>query len=250
MKPFGKKSGTGRFLLKATLLCLSFALVFLATYSLNQAYLKETAATARVVTARRRLLPGEKLVQEDLVMAERALFGLGADYSEDPAALLSQSELYVDELGFDAGDIIRPKRLKKEKQAVGGAERIEKYLKNGDKRLLALKTDLIASGGDWLKPGIRADAFVYLEGKNSFGEVVEAKVLGPTEDPFLGDLLIGDRKTAAGSDPDEAEEALGRDRLPAAVVVVLEAAEEERMKSLIRYNEEGRIYFSPTGNMD
>ena len=107
MKPFGKKRGMGRFLLKAAVLCASFAAVFLVTYWLNQSYLARTAATARVVTASRPLLPGEKLEREDLTLADR-------------------------------------------------------------------------------------------------------------------------------------------DRLPAVVVVVLDAAEEERAKALVRYNEEGRLYFSPT----
>ena len=246
MKPFGKKRGMGRFLLKAAVLCASYAAVFLVTYWLNQSYLARTAATARVVTASRPLLPGEKLEREDLTLADRALFGLGQDYSGDPDALLSGGDWYVGQLGFGAGDVIRESRLMREAPERPGGARIEEYLADGSTRLLALNTDLVLSGGDWLKPGVVADAIVYLGGKTNFGENGESRVLGPADDPFLRGLLIAERKTAAGLNEEDAAASADRDRLPAVVVVVLDAAEEERAKALVRYNEEGRLYFSPT----
>ena len=251
MRPFGRKAAIGGFLLKGMVLCLSFVLVFLITYYLNQNYLARTAATARVVTARQSLLPGQALTEAELTLAERPLFGLEGDFSRDPKALLEGGTFYIGEIGVEAGDIIRPSRLLSQKPELSGPERIREALAQGDKRLLTLKTDLVASGGDWLVPGMRADAFVYLETKNSFGEVLETQVLGPKEDPYLEGLLIADRKNAAGQSLEiSGEERVNTDFLPAAVVVVLEADESERAKALVRYNEEGRIYFSPVGGKE
>jgi hypothetical protein len=234
------------FLLKGLGISLSFALVFLLTYGLNQSYLRQMAQTRLVVTARSDLLPGLPLTADVLQLTEKPIFGLGQDYAESVEELMAQGPWYVGVLGVGAGDILRPGKLSAA-AASGGDWRWEAN-RRGDARLIAVETTLVRSGGDWLWPGTRADALVYLPAKESYDDPQPARIIGPDDDPLLRDLLIIDKKNGGGLTltGEENHDGYSRDMLPAVVTLMVDGGDTERIKALIRYNEEGRIYFSPT----
>jgi hypothetical protein len=94
------------------------------------------------------------------------------------------------------------------------------------------------------------DALVYIPGRESYEESRPAEIIGPAEDPLLKGLLVIDKKTTNGLSLNDQslDDGYGRDLIPAVVTLMVEEHDLERVKALIRYNEEGKIYFSPTGN--
>jgi len=234
-------------LLKGLIICVSFVAVFGITYRLNQTYLREAAETVVVVTVAEDLLPDMLLTPDSLMMAERPAMGLGADYAEDIATLLEQGPWYVGEIGFGAGDVLRPARLRAEEDMESGDPLWEFSLQD-QARLVAVETNLVRSGGDWLRPGMLVDAMVYIPAKENYEDPQPSQVIGPEEDPYLRGLLVIDRKNANGlSLGDQAgEEGYSRDALPAVVTLMFDKDDLERVRALVRYNEEGRIYLSPT----
>ena len=240
------RQGFVGFLLKGLIICVSFAAVFGVTFQLNQLYLREMAETVIVVTARRDLLPGEPLTPDMLQLAEKPAFGLGSDYEEDVSALMEKGPWYVGGVGFGAGDILRPGRLSA--AADHGGEWRWAFTKQDDVRLIAVETSLVRSSGDWLWPGSVVDAMVYIPGKDSYEDPQPPQIIGPAEDPLLSNLRVIDKKNANGLSLGEQarEDAYSRDMLPAVVTLMVDKHDLDRIKALIKYNEEGRIYFSPS----
>ena len=234
-------------MIKGLLICVSFLGVFVVTYRLNQIYLRQMTETVTVATARADLLPGESLTAEKLVMAERPAFGMGNDYVSDVNGFLEQGPCYVGDIGIGSGDVIRPSRLTATAGA-GGDWRRELTGWEGV-RLIAVETNLVRSSGDWLWPGMIVDALVYIPGKDNYEESRPSAVVGPREDPLLKGLLVVDKKNHSGMSMDgqAPAEGYGKDLIPAVVTLMVDEYDIERIKALIRYNEEGVIYFSPTG---
>ncbi|MCL2166329.1 MAG: hypothetical protein FWH49_03465 [Clostridiales bacterium] len=235
------------FLLKGVVICISFVVVFGVTYRLNQEYLEKSAETRMVVTAKADLLPGEPLTPEMLQLTEKPVFGLGEDYAVEPEALLDKGPWYVGDIGFGAGDILRPSRLVSASDK-GGYWQWE-FSRLDQARLIAVETSLVRSSGDWLWPGTLVDAMVYIPAKESYEDPQPSQIIGPDEDPLLRGLLVISKKNAGGMtlDGTAADDGYSRDVLPAVVTLLVGEDEVDRIKALIRYNEEGRIYFSPTG---
>jgi len=231
---------------KGLIICVSFAAVFGVTYRLNQLYIREMAETIVVVTARVDLLPGEQLTPDMLLLAERPAFGLGNDYAADISILMEEGPWYTGEIGFGAGDILRPGRLAAA-DSVGEGEQWA-FGRQDNARLIAVETNLVRSGGDWLQPGMLADAMVYIPGKDRYDDPLSAQVIGPDEDPLLGGLRIMAVKNKNGQTLGEqvTEDIYDRDLLPAIVTLLIDKQDVDRIKALVFYNEEGKIYFSPT----
>ena len=239
------KQGLVGFMLKGAVICVSFAVVFVVTYRLNQDYLRQAAETATVVTAGVDLLPGEPLQAAHLLLSEKHVFALDGDYIEDIDALLESGPWYVGDLGFGAGDVLRPGRLLP--AAETGGERRWEFQSRERVRLVAVETTLVRSSGDWLWPGMLVDAMVYIPARDSYDDPQPSCIIGPEDDPLLGGLMVIDKKNANGLSLDGHMEvdSYSRDLLPAVVTLILDEGDTERAKALIRYNEEGRIYFSP-----
>jgi len=196
-----------------------------------------------VVVAKSDLLPGHLLGPEDLKIAQRPVFGLGTDYARDIEAFLAANQWYVGSLGLGKGDILRPSRLSTDSEA--SADLLMQVSLHG-KRLIAVETNLVRSCASWLVPGTKVDALVYIKGKEGY-ETTPDQVIGPQDDPNLRDLLVVDKKNGSGLALDlAADAALGKDYLPVVVTLLLDQSQEEKAKALIRYNEQGKIYFSPT----
>ena len=240
------KSGFIGFLLKGIIICVSFTGVFGVTFRLNQIYLREIADTVMVVTAKRDLHPGEPLTEDMLQIAEKPAFGLNGDYAEDISVLIGKGPWYVGGIGFGAGDVLRPGRLVTAESS-GGDLRWE-FNRQNNARLIAVETSLVRSSGDWLWPGMLVDAMVYIPAKERYEDPQPSRIIGPDEDPLLGGLRVIDKKNANGMTlGDQAmEDSYSRDYLPAVVTLMVDKHDLERIKALILYNEEGKIYFSPT----
>lgn len=226
---------------RAFMIGLIFCLIFGITYRLNQTYLQKVSETALVVAARRMLPPGTLLTDEDLIVKERPLAGLGEDYCQDISALLKTGEWYTDTIGLGEGDVLRPSRLVKDPFT---EESLLQRLRKEQKCLIAVETDLVQSCGNWLSSGTRADAWVYISGKDG-PEKVSEQVVGPLEDPCLGNLLIVDKKNKNALPLETMDDAAIKDPLPVVLTLMVEQNDEERIRALIRYNEIGKIYFSP-----
>ena len=240
------KQGLVGFLLKGLIICVSFVAVFGITYRLNQTYLREAAETVVVVVAAEDLPPGTLLTPEKLILAERPAMGLGTDVAEDIAVLLEQEPLYAGEIGFGVGDVVRPDRLRTEAEG-DDEDGLWDFSRQEQARLVAVETSLVRSSGDWLRPGMLVDAIVYIPAKESYEDPQPSATIGPEEDPFLRGLLVIDRKNANGLTLGDmaGEEGYSRDALPAVVTLMVDKEDIERVRALIRYNEEGRIYLSP-----
>ena len=240
------RQGLAGFLLKGLIICVSFAAVFAVTYQLNSAYLREAADTITVVVAAVDLLPGVRLTPETLKTMEKSAFGLGEDYITETGPLFERGPWYIGDIGFGAGDVLRAGRLTP--QAAFDDDWRWKFERE-PARLIAVETSLARSSGDWIWPGSIVDAMVYIPGKDSYDEEpVPSMVISPAEDPNLGKLLVIDKKNAEGASLDERMEKDGfsRNLLPYVVTIMVDAGDTERIKALIRYNEEGKIYLSPT----
>ena len=202
--------------------------------------------TIKVATAKNDLFPGEPLTPEKLTMAEKPVLGLDGDYIADINEFLAQGPWYMGDIGMGAGDVLRPVRLAPAAEA-GGDWRWE-FDRREHVRLIAIETNLVRSGGDWLWPGVVADALVYIPAKESYDDPQPSMVISPEEDPLLKGLLVIDKKNANGVSIDDhiIEEGYGRDMLPAVVTLMIDGDDLDRIRALIRYNEEGKIYLSPT----
>ena len=242
------KQGLAGFLLKGLIICVSFLGVFGVTYKLNQDYLRQTAEVATAAAARTDIFPGEPLTADKLILTEKPVFGLGEDYIADIDGFLATGPWYAGDLGIGAGDILRPGRLTAASGA-GGDWRWE-FDRREQARLIALETSLVRSSGDWLWPGTLVDALVYIPAKEGYDDPRPSQIIGPEEDPLLKDLLVIDIKTANGLSLGDltTEDGYGRDKLPAVVTLMIDEHDLERIKALIRYNEEGKIYLSPASS--
>ncbi|MCL1804619.1 MAG: Flp pilus assembly protein CpaB [Clostridiales bacterium] len=240
------KQGVAGFIIKGLIICVSFLGVFAVTYRLNQEYIRQMVEMVTVATARSDMYPGETLTPDKLVMAEKPVFGLGGDYVQELDEFFRQGPWYVGDVGLGAGDVLRPHRLASAAEA-GGDWRWE-FDRREHVRLIAVETSLVRSGGDWLWPGMLVDAMVYIPARESYDDPQPSRVVGPDEDPALRGLLVIDKKNTNGMSlgGQALEDGFGRDLLPAVVTLMLDEGDMERIKALIRYNEEGRIYFSPT----
>jgi hypothetical protein len=228
------------------LIGLSFCLVFAVTYRLNQSYLLEAAALGQVAVAGHTLAPGTLLAAEDFVMEERPVFGLENDFCTDLSGLFEKGGWYAGMTGLGEGDILRPSRLAKEP---GHGDPFLQHRDGEPKRLISVETDLVRSCANWLTPGTKADAWVYVEGKEGFDSRAE-QLIGPQDDPCLKDLLIVDKKNKEAVPIDAQNDEEIKDPLPVVLTLMLDQKDEEKAKALIRYNEMGKIYFSPTSAED
>lgn len=151
-------------------------------------------------------------------------------------AVMDLSELdgktwIADEIGFYKGAAIRRSAITISENSVYGPAF---DLKDGNS-LIGVKVDQAQSAGDYIKPGVIVDAIVYIKTE------YETKVIGPMDDPDLSGLLVRDRQNSEGTEPGEE----GRSLIPA--VAIIETSNERVKKKLVEYQEEGKVYLTPTG---
>ncbi|GGG15158.1 MULTISPECIES: hypothetical protein [Paenibacillus] len=109
---------------------------------------------------------------------------------------------------------------------------------------VGVKTDQVKSAGDMIKPGTIVDAYVYIKGQDR----QPSELVTPADDPLLKGLLIKDRQNQNGYEP-QREGSGNQNPIPA--IAVVETTNPDVAAALIKYQQEGEVYFTPTGvNVD
>ncbi|MGG1878805.1 hypothetical protein ABDI30_14695 [Paenibacillus cisolokensis] len=171
-----------------------------------------------------------KLVQRKVVKSE---------VPEDAIRDLNELEgkpLVTTEIGIPKGIPVSKSMLIPAKDSKYG-ESLE--LKDGA-MFVGVRTDQVKSAGDMIKPGTVADAYVYIKGADR----QPSKLITPADDPLLKGLLIKDRQNQNGYEPQR--EGTGNQN-PIPAIAVVETNNPAVAAALIHYQEEGEIYFTPTG---
>ncbi|MBY9079577.1 hypothetical protein KIH86_08435 [Paenibacillus sp. HN-1] len=106
---------------------------------------------------------------------------------------------------------------------------------------VGVSTDQVRSAGDYIKPGVRVDAYVYV--KNDAERTTT--LITPGNDPLLKNLLIKDRQNQNGFEPKSED-----NQNPIPAIAIIETDNPKVAAALIRYQEEGRVYLVPTGTED
>ncbi|ALP37973.1 hypothetical protein ASL14_19060 [Paenibacillus sp. IHB B 3084] len=198
---------------------------------LQNQIVKRQTTTEQVLVAQSSLLPFSpvtgKLILREVVKSE---------VPED--AIRSMEELkgeewVTGEIGLPPGVPISKALLIPVKDSKYG-QSVE--LKQGE-LFVGIQTDQVRSAGDFIKPGTIADAYVYVEGGNQ----IPARLITPENDPLLKDLLIQDRQNQNGYNPQDEQQN------PIPAIAIVKTSNPKVVAALIKYQEEGRIYFAPTG---
>jgi len=224
-------------ILKTSLVAGTFILIFFLTFSLNRIYIKQNTDMVNVVVAARKVTAYSPLNVEDLTLASRPRSAVPASAVTSLGSLLGPNKYYAGELGFGEGDIIRQDRLfDLNQKPLGNLAQLEVE----NKMLVAINTNLVRSTANFVVPGARVNAVVFIKGDMN---MVPDRVLSPAEDPKLGNLLVVDKKNAEAAAPAEK----GREAIPAVITVMLDQDRLDVAKALVEYNEKGSIYLLPIG---
>lgn len=223
--------------IKVALVIITFVMVSTVTYSLNQQYIRSCTDMITVVVAAQKI-PAFSAVKRDMVvLAKKPRIAVPPDAITEPDIFLKQEKYYTGELGFGSADIIRLDRLTNIKHlpAVDLA-----MLPNENKMLVSVNTNLVKSCANFVVPGALVDAVVFIK-----SETIDEddKIISPLEDPYLANLLVVDKKNSESGFPHET----GREAIPAVITLMLDRANVETAKALVRYNETGSIYLLPVG---
>lgn len=103
--------------------------------------------------------------------------------------------------------------------------------------LLGIATDQARSAGDTIRPGVLVDAVVYIKGD----QTRRAQTITAKEDPNLGGLLVRDHQNQEGLTIGEKE---NKSLVPSVAIVEVN---DEQMRALVQYQEEGKVYLAPKG---
>lgn len=192
---------------------------------------KQQTTTKKVLVPAMNIVPFSpvvgKLVPKDVVQSE---------IPEDAITSLDElegEEWVTGEIGLPAGFPISKTMLMTAKDSKYG-QSVE--LKQGE-FFVGVQTDQVRSAGDFIKPGTLADAYVYVEGDNQ----TPSRLITPEQDPLLKDLLIQDRQNQNGYNPQDEQQN------PIPSIAIVKTSDTKVVAALIHYQEEGRVYFAPTG---
>lgn len=192
---------------------------------------KAQTTTKQVLVAENNILPftpiSGKLVLKKVVKST---------VPEDAITSLDQiegQELVTNDLGLQAGIPVSKSMLVSAKDSKYG-ESVD--LKQGE-QFIGVQTDQVRSAGDLIKPGTIADAYVFIPG----GQQSDPTLVTPDQDPLLRSLYIQDRQNQNGDVP-QTENQTG---IPA--IAIVRTSNPAVVAALIRYQEEGRVYFAPSG---
>ncbi|MFY9173750.1 MAG: SAF domain-containing protein [Peptococcia bacterium] len=221
---------------KTLLVMIVFVVIFYVTFKINNRYIRENTEMVRVAVAIREIPAYTQIKEEDLILAKRPLSVIPKDAVYDTKELLESGTYYTGEFGLEAGDILRVERLfLSDQNPLGSLAR----LRDENKMLIAVNTNLVQSTANLVIPGAVVDAVVFIAGDNETPD----QVISPLEDPRLGDLLVVDKKNSEAAIPAEK----GRDAIPAVITIMLEREELDIAEALVSYNELGSIYLLPVG---
>jgi Flp pilus assembly protein CpaB len=214
---------------RSALIVLLGLILALVAFQLNSRNIAQQVQTKKIIVATTNIDPYMPITKDQLKFREMVVSEVPEDALET-ADELDFSDAYASKYGFMAGAPIR-KSLVTTAAASGMGAAVS--LQEG-MRQIGVKTDLVLSSGDEVKPGILVDAYAFVS-DTATGQS-KRMVL-----PELSSLKVVKRLNAEGKVPDPVD---GGSLIPA--VVVLEVTPQQAAL-LMEAQETGKVYLLPAG---
>jgi len=212
------------------LVIFGFAVIAtIAAYIMGGNYIESKTQTEWIPVPKDHIKPysslKDNLIYRDVVLSE---------IPQDAIKTIEEYESwYVGEYGLIRNTPIRKSMITSAKDSKFGAA-----IDLQQSYYVGVITDQARSAGDTIKPGVLADAYVYIKGDQQ----KPAQTITARDNPNLANLLVFDRQNQEGVPPGEVD---GKSLIPS--IVVIETTNPDVASDLVRYQEEGKIYFSPKG---
>jgi len=228
MRKIWNKYTRGILIVTVSVLMASFAYVY------NENQIESRMQTKKVVVAEEHIKP---YYPAKFTYREVAISEIPQDAIYDLAELEKQGPWYAGEVGLIKGYPVKKSMIYGKKDSPFGTSQL--LMNKKDKLHIGVQTDLVRSAGDFIKPGVIVDVYVYIE-PQQMGEA--PMVITPKMNPNLKGLLVVTRQTTEGVEPGSSEN--GSRRVPS--VAVLEV-NEKQAADLVKYQELGKVYLLPQG---
>lgn len=216
---------------RSALIVLLGLILALVAFQLNSRNIAEQVQTKKIIVATTNIDPYMPITKDQLKFREMVVSEVPEDALET-ADELDFSDAFASKYGFMAGAPIR-KSLVTTAAASGMGAAVS--LKEG-MRQIGVKTDLVLSSGDEVKPGILVDAYAFVS-DTATGQSKKMIL------PELSSLKVVKRLNAEGKVPDPAD---GGSLIPA--VIVLEVTPQQAAL-LMEAQETGKVYLLPAGTL-
>lgn len=216
---------------RSALIVLLGLILALVAFQLNSRNIAQQVQTKKIIVATSTIDPYMPITKAQLKFREMVVSEVPEDALET-ADELDFSDAYASKYGFMAGTPIR-KSLVTTAAASGMGAAVS--LQEG-MRQIGVKTDLVLSSGDEVKPGILVDAYAFVS-DTATGQSKKMVL------PELSSLKVVKRLNAEGKVPDPAE---GGSLIPA--VIVLEVTPQQAAL-LMEAQETGKVYLLPAGTL-
>lgn len=216
----------------ATILVLSSLLTALIVL-VNIQYVESKTNVKKVVVATEAIKPFAEVTENMITIREVVMSEVPQDTFESIEDFKDSEKWFASEIGIPKDYPISKAMIVKAKDAKFGPS-VEL---DGKTLFVGVKTDQVKSAGDYIKPGVLVDAYVYLEGDMQRPE----EVITPAKSPVLKNLLVYERQNSDAQQPDAQE---GKDKIP--VVAILKVTPQSAAE-LVRYQEKGKVYLLPAG---
>ncbi|MDF9841935.1 MULTISPECIES: Flp pilus assembly protein CpaB [unclassified Paenibacillus] len=216
---------------RSALIIVLGLILALVAFQLNRKNIAEQVQTEKIIVAKEDIAPFTALSKEQLEFREIVLSEVPED-AITSAETLDFNDAYASQYGFLKGTPIR-QSLVTTAAASGIGTAVS--LKEG-MRQIGVKTDLVLSSGDEVKPGILVDAYAFVS-DTATGQSKQMVL------PELSSLKVVKRLNSEGKVPDPAD---GGSLIPA--VIVLEVTPKQAAL-LMEYQETGKVYLLPAGTL-
>lgn len=187
--------------------------------------------TELVAVAKEDIPPFTKITEDNLEMLEKVVAEVPSDAVKDRKEV-NFDNAYASDYGFMKGAPIRKSYITTAEESKLGTS---VGLKEG-MREIGVRTDLAQSAGNDVKPGVYVDAIAFI--RDDITGLSIKKI-----DPKLKNIKVLKLLNSEGTVPDPN---VGNSLIPA--VVVLEVSSKQA-EELMAYQETGKVYFLPSGDI-
>ncbi|QDA30208.1 Flp pilus assembly protein CpaB [Paenibacillus polymyxa] len=206
------------------------AVLVITAFTMNQAQIDSQVQTKRIIVTKENVEPYGELKKENLEFKDVVISEVPDDAIMDQKSI-QFGDAFASKFGFVQGTPIRSSYITDAKTSkLGSAIGLKK-----GRVEIGVKTDLVLSAGNEIRPGILVDAQAFIT-NGSEGRGIR-KV-----DPDLKGLLVKKVTNSEGMTPDS--ESTNNNMVPAAIT--LEVAPEQAAR-IMEYQETGKVYLLPAG---
>lgn len=218
-----------------SLVIVIFAVMLtLVAFSMNQNYVKDRVDTEKIIVAAENIPPFTaiegKTTTREVVRSE-----VPEDAIRSLTELDESGPYFTGELGFVKGAPLQKQLIKNSKGSRFGPA--AELSKDEDALYIGITTDQARSAGDYIRPGVLVDAFVFIPGDMDR----RPEVIGPKQNPNMKGLLVHDRQTSDGTTPGEEGQV---SQIPTVAILKVKS---DVARDLVMYQETGKIYLMPHG---